>query len=330
VRTSIERLSLLYFLAYVPYAVMTRWLASINYGPFGRPLTGLEILPAVTILSGVLTLSFAWLSGWTKRAHHYSLLGGSWPCPTRWTLLSGIGTALLLFTVPLSFTFKGVSIPFIQLLMRGDVLVIAPLVDLMSGRKVRWYSWLALLMVAAGLTLTIRARGGLYLPPLAVVTVILYTLGYFVRLWVMTKTAKSGDPEAVKAYFVEEKMVAIPCAVLCLAALSLNNFGTQKTELSFGFLVVWSSSQMLPIIAMSVLLFLISVFSILILLDKRENTYCVPFERSASILAGIAAAYVLGGMSLGKYPTGAEVSGAVLLIAAIVLLSVAPKFSRKP
>jgi hypothetical protein len=178
---SIERLSLLYFLAYVPYAVMTRWLASIDYVPFGRPLTGLEILPAVTILSGVLTLTFAWLSGWTRRAHHVTLLGGSWPCPTRWTLLSGIGTALLLFTVPLSFTFKGVSIPFIQLLMRGDVLVIAPLVDLMSGRKVRWYSWLALLLVAAGLTLTIRARGGLYLPPLAIVTVVLYTLGYFVR-----------------------------------------------------------------------------------------------------------------------------------------------------
>ena len=40
-------------------------------------------------------------------------------------LLTGIGTALVLFTVPLSFTIEGVSIPFIQLLMRGDVLVIA-------------------------------------------------------------------------------------------------------------------------------------------------------------------------------------------------------------
>jgi hypothetical protein len=34
-------------------------------------------------------------------------------------------------------------------------------------------------------------------------------------------------------------------------------------------------------------------------------------------------------MSLGKYPTGPEVTGAALLIAAIVLLSVAPRLSRK-
>ena len=44
------------------------------------------------------------------------------PVPTRYTVLSGIGTALVLFTVPLSFTFTDVSIPFIQLLMRGDIL----------------------------------------------------------------------------------------------------------------------------------------------------------------------------------------------------------------
>ncbi len=74
---------------------------------------------------------------------------------------------------------------------------------------------------------------------------------------------------------------------------------------------------------------MISVFSILILLDRRENTYCVPFERSASILAGIAAAYVLAYLSLGKYPTGPELAGAGLLIAAIVLLSLAPRFSRR-
>ena len=48
--------------------------------------------------------------------------------------------ALVLFTVPLSFTFEGVSVPFIQLIMRGDILIIAPIVDLLFGRKVRWWS----------------------------------------------------------------------------------------------------------------------------------------------------------------------------------------------
>ena len=78
---------------------------------------------------------------------------------------------------------------------------------------------------------------------------------------------------------------------------------------------------------LSVLLFVISVFSILILLDERENTFCVPLERSASILAGIAAAYVLAAMHLGTAPSTGELEGAGLLVAAIVLLSIAPRLS---
>jgi len=95
----------------------------------GRPLTGLEILPASLIASGVLTYLFVWLAGWWKAAHSANVLGLRLPWPTRWTALSGVGTALVLFTVPLSFTFEGVSIPFIQLVMRGDLLIIAPLCD---------------------------------------------------------------------------------------------------------------------------------------------------------------------------------------------------------
>jgi hypothetical protein len=329
-RLPIELLAFLYFLAYVPYAVLIRWLATIPYPPFGRALTGLEILPATTILSAVLTLLYAWLSGWTRHAHRVRFLGMSIPCPTRWTLASGIGTAMLLFTVPLSFTFQGVSIPFMQLLMRGDVLIIAPLVDIMAGRRVRWYSWVALLLVTIGLVMTIRMRGGLYLPPLAIVTVVLYTLGYFVRLAVMTRVGKTGDPNTVKGYFVEEKIVAIPGAVLVLAMLSMVNFGAQGGQLGFGFVRIWTSNQMGWIFALSALLVLISVFAILILLDKRENTFCVPLERSASVLAGIVAAYVLAQLSLGALPTPAELGGALLLVAAIFVLSLGPRFSRSP
>lgn len=327
IRRQVEFVALLYFLAYVPYAALVRWMASMNYPPFGRPLTGLEILPATTLVSGVFTLAYAWGSGWWRHAHHVTVAGVAVPCPTRWTALSGAGTALLLFTVPLSFTFAGVSIPFMQLLMRGDVLVIAPLVDLLAGRRVHGYSWLALTLVAAGLALTIRMRGGLNLPPLAIVTVVLYTLGYFVRLAVMTKIAKTGDPGVVKGYFVEEKIVAIPLAVLALAALSAAGFGAQGGELSFGFIGIWSSGRLGSICAASMLLFLVSVFSILILLDKRENTFCVPMERSASILAGIAAAGVLSFMDLGRPPSAPEVIGAMLLIAAVVTLALG---TRRP
>jgi drug/metabolite transporter (DMT)-like permease len=329
-RTPIEMLSLMYFVAYVPYVVLTRWLATVTFAPFGRALTGLEVLPAATLLSGVVTFAFVWAAGWYRDAHQVRILGSTWPAPTRWTVLSGIGTALLLFTVPLSFTFKGVSIPFMQLMMRGDVLLIAPLVDLLFGRRVRFFSWIALVLVAAGLMLTIRARGGLYLPPLAIVTVVLYTLGYFVRLAVMTKTAKRDDARSTKGYFVEEKMVAIPVAVLALAFISISGIGAQKGELAFGFIGVWNSGQLGYISLVAVLLVALSIFAVLILLDKRENTFCVPLERSASILAGIAAAFILALGHMGPPPTGAEMAGAALLILAIVLLSLGPRLWPAP
>jgi hypothetical protein len=324
----IETWAVLYFLSYAPYAVLVRWLSSVPYAPLHRALTGLEVLPATTILSGVFTFLFAWLSGWSRHAHRIRVGGASLPSPTLWTFASGIGTALLLFTVPLSFTFQGVSIPYMQLLMRGDVLIIAPLVDVLSGRKVRWYSWAALVLVAVGLWLTIHARGGLKLPPLAVLTVVLYTVGYFVRLAVMTRIAKTGEPDMVKRYFVEEKIVAYPMALLILALLSQVNFGPQSGQLGFGFIGIWSSGQMTAILILSLLLFVISIFSIMILIDQRENTFCVPIERSSSILAGIAAAYVLAKLSLGAVPTPAEITGALLLIGAIMLLSVGPRLRK--
>jgi len=326
--TPIELWAALYFAVYLPYAVLVRWLASVPYAPLGRSLTGLEVLPATLILSGVLTALFAWLSGWSRHAHRLRIGSASIPVPTAWTVASGLGAALLLFTVPLSFTFKGVSIPYMQLLMRGDVLIIAPLVDLLAGRKVRWYSWAALILVSIGLWLTIRARGGLHLPVLAVITVILYTLGYFVRLAVMTKIAKTPDPNVVKQYFVEEKIVAIPGAILVLALLSSINFGDQSSELWFGFVGVWASNQLGVIAILAVLLVATSVFAILILIDPRENTFCVPIERSSSVLAGIAAAFVLAHMSLAAMPTTPEIIGAILLILAIVLLSLGPRMTR--
>ena len=135
--------------------------------------------------------------------------------PTRYTLLSAVGTALILFTVPLSLTFTDVSIPFIQLLMRGDILLIAPLVDLLfrSPRALVELGGAGAGRVIA-LSLVMRQRGGFTLPPLAVLTVVLYTLGYFIRLAVMTRVAKSGDPASVRRYFVEEKIVALPLAVV--------------------------------------------------------------------------------------------------------------------
>jgi drug/metabolite transporter (DMT)-like permease len=328
-RLPIWFVSLLYMACYVPYIAITRSLATTPAPELQRPLTGLEILPASLILSAVWTYVFVWRAGWWRAAHLTHV--GSWqlPRPTRWTALSGLGTALILFTVPLSFTFEGVSIPFMQLLMRGDLLLIAPLVDLLAGRKVRWYSWLALVLVAVAMLVTVGERRGFQLPPLAWLTLVLYTLGYFVRLWVMTRIAKTGSSESIQMYFVEEKLVGIPLAVLFLALLSGLGQGKAGAQLEFGFVQVWTSPHILAIAALSVLLFVVSIFSVVILLDKRENSFCVPMERSASILAGVLASLGLAAFFGHKTPTSTELIGALLLVAAIVVLSLGPRFGSK-
>ncbi|CAN5223152.1 hypothetical protein BH10PSE3_BH10PSE3_07010 [soil metagenome] len=328
-RVPLVGIVILYTLAYVPYMVITKRLASTPAATLGRPLSGLEILPASLIVSGLLTFVFIGLSGWWRAAHQRRIGALSLPVPTRWTFLSAVCTALVLFTVPMSLTFEGVSIPFIQLLMRGDVLLLAPLVDLAFRRKVGWYSWVALLLVAIGLFLTIRQRGGLHLPPLAIATIALYTIGYFGRLAVMTRVAKSSDPDSVRRYFVEEKIVAVPLSVVFLALVPLLGLGTQGSQLAWGFFEVWSTPQIAPILALSVLLFVVSVFAAIILLDPRENTFCVPMERSASIVAGIAASFILAALWGLPTPTDAEIAGAVLMIAEVVLLSVAPSWERR-
>lgn len=325
---SIEAATLLYVLTYIPYMVLTRLLSTTTLPGFDAPLTGLEVLPSVLILGSIFTLIFVWMTGWWRSANQVRAFGMSIVVPRWSTVLSGIGTAMLLFTVPLSLTFEGVSIPFMQLLMRGDVLLIAPLVDMIFGRRVRWWSWVALGLVMIGMVIAVSGRGGFYLPPLAIAAIVFYTIGYFVRLAVMTRIAKSGRPNEVEAYFVEEKLVAMPLSVLMLAALTFTPLA-QGAELTTGFVHIWTSSAIGLIVLLALTFFAVSVFAALILLDARENTFCVPFERAASILAGVAAAFILSWWFGQRAPTGPELAGSVLLIFAVALLALAPRWEAK-
>jgi hypothetical protein len=324
-RMSLELATLLYALAYLPYIVLTRMMATVPAADLGRPLTGLEILPAMLITGAMATYLFMWVAGWMRDVTRVRVFGVSIPLADRWTALSGLCTAVILFSVPLSYTFTNVSIPFIQLLMRGDLLLIAPVVDLVAGRRVRWWSWTALALVAFAMLIGFHARGSLGLPPLALFTVLVYTIAYFCRLWVMTKVAKNDDPNLLKRFFSEEKIVAFPLAILMLALLTLAGGSDQSGELRRGFIDVWTSDQIGYIAFCGAMVCLTGVFSAVILLDRRENSFCVPLERSASILAGIAGSVVLALAWAAKMPSVGEFVGAALLIVAICTLSFGPR-----
>jgi hypothetical protein len=322
-RISIERATLLYALAYLPYIVLTRMMATTPASWLDRPLTGLEILPAMLTLAAVFTYLFMGLAGWTRDVTRVRVAGLALPFADRWTALSGLCTAVILFSVPLSYTFVNVSVPFIQLLMRGDLLLIAPLVDVIAGRRVRWWSWTALALVAAAMAIGFQARG-LFLPPLAIFTVVIYTAAYFCRLWVMSKVAKNDDPATLRRFFSEEKIVAFPLALLMLALITAAGGSDQAGELRRGFVEIWGKREIVYIAFCGAMVCLTGVFSAIILLDARENSFCVPLERSASILAGIVGSVILGLAWGVKLPSAGEFAGAALLIVAIGVLSFGP------
>jgi hypothetical protein len=127
---------------------------------------------------------------------------------------------------------------------------------------------------------------------------------------------------------VEEKMIALPLSVAALAAISASGIGTQAGELAWGFAGVWADPVFLWLIGIGTTLTIISIFAAIILLDARENSYCVPMERASSLVAGIVAAYLLHWIWGLRSPTPAEAIGAGILVAAIVLLSLAPRFAK--
>jgi uncharacterized membrane protein len=100
-------------------------------------------------------------------------------------------------------------------------------------------------------------------------------------------------------------------------------------QLRWGFSGIWRQSAAWNLLPLAIMTAVLGVLAAFILLNKRENTFCVPLERSASVLGGIIATYVLAWQHGLPQPTVAELIGVALLVAAIVVLSLGPKFDRQ-
>ena len=148
----------------------------------------------------------------------------------------------------MSFSLRDVSIPVILLMLRGGILVLAPVVDLLFGRRIRWWSVVALVTVAIALSLVLFQGGGLKLSALALLTICSYNVGFLMRLTVMTQVAKRGDAAQSRGFFVEEKLVALPLGILGLIGLTLVGIGAPGEGLDGILHVQWT-----PLLAWQVL-----------------------------------------------------------------------------
>lgn len=310
-----------YFACYAPYSALTKALSKGAYPGMTQPLSGNSILPLSVMASMVGMGIFLTGMGWWKHASIHQVGRFNIRGPTRYTFLSGLCTAGIVMTTTLAYTFEGVSIVFVMLLMRGGVLVLAPVVDLLSRRSVRWYSYAGLGCSLAALLVAFSSDAGFTISPACALDVGIYLLCYFIRLQFMSRLAKSATGGNNSRYFVEEQMVATPMSALMLAAVALWDGNTFSHEIRLGFTQVWQSGVVWPLVLVGLLSQGTGIFGGLILLDKRENTYSVPVNRASSVLAGLLASYLLTWTLGFKPPGAAEWLGATLIVGAILFLT---------
>lgn len=311
-----------YFAAYAPYSALTKALSD---GKLGEKVPGNTILPLSTFTSLVVMVIFLFATGWWKSATQREVFGLKFPTPTKWTALSGLCGATILTTTTLAYTISGVSIVFMMLLMRGGMLMMAPIVDALSGRHVRWFSWVALGLTLSSLVVAILGKDGdLRLPFAAVLDVFAYLTAYFVRLRFMSRLAKSDSVEVTRRYFVEEQLVSTPAALLALGVLALFS-----EEIRAGFTLLFSTSQWPWAVLIGALSQGTGIFGALVLLDKSENSFSVPVNRASSVLAGVLATTSLWALGLGRALDWQEAVGAGLVIMAIAVLSVPGLVQKK-
>jgi hypothetical protein len=319
---SIGWFALGYFACYLPYSALTKALSLGALPGMTGGLPGFVLLPSTALAT--LVGMFAYLASTHSFRHAGHLRVGRWslPWPGRWTFLSGLCTTGIIATTTLAYTFDGTSIVFMMLLMRGGVLVLAPLVDAVSGRHVAWPSRVALGLSLAALLIATGPGTDLRLSWVAALDWAVYVVSYFVRLRFMSRLAKNHVPGARERYFVEEQMVAAPVLVVLLALWAWAGVGDAAAQLREGFTGMLTRPSLPVELAVGLFSQGSGIFGGLVLLDARENTFTVPINRASSVFAGVGATFVLS-LWLGLPGVGVrELAGAALVTVAVAALAV--------
>jgi hypothetical protein len=299
-----------YFAFYAPYSALIKlvtegWLPGIPAG-----MSGVQLLPPTIIGTVLVMLLFLTITGWW----HYAQI------PSAAVIAAGIGTGTIIATTTIAYTFHGVSIVFALLLMRGGVLILAPLVDLIMRRTVRWFCWAALAL--SGLALIVAALDVEHyqLPFAAAVNLVAYLSGYAVRLPAMTRLAKVDDRVTTRRFFVTEALVAMVSLAAFPSVVALLN-GRDVAAPWRATITLWQTPVLAPALLIGATYAGLYVFGTLIYLDRRENTFCIPLNRGASLLAGVAAAYGISAAYHLAEPSVMQLVAAALMAGALVLLS---------
>lgn len=314
-------LALGYFVFYTPYSGLIKVITTGLLKGSNNSVSGFELLPSTVIATAATMFGIITVMGWWKHAGRRDFFGLSVPFPNGWMFLSGVATAIIIGTTTLAYTFSGVSIVFALILLRGGVLIIAPIVDALFKRRVRWFSWCALALSFLALSVALSDVNNYKMTIVAALNTAAYLTGYMLRLPCMSKLAKSRDENSARRYFVEEQMVAMPALVAIPAIFALVGQGNIMMDLRHGFTTFWGSSVIVPALMVGSLYAVLCIFGTLIYLDRRENTFCIPLNRCSSMLSGMVAAFALFYVYNARPPSSAQLASAGLIAVALLFLS---------
>lgn len=321
-------LALGYFVFYVPYGFLIKIVTSKLWPGIGETVSGFRLLPGVVVSIALVLPAIITYKGWWKYARRRKVLGLNLPLPQGFVVLSGLGTAVIIGTTTLAFAFTGVSILFALLLMRSGVLIIGPMVDVMYRRRVRWFSWVALGLALPAVFVALFDVNNYSLTILAALTIGAYLSGYLIRIPCFTSMAKTADDETTRRYFVEEMLSAIFFLLAIPLTLALIGRGEIMLQLREGFLNLHAGGVTVPALLIGALYAALYCFGTLIYLDCRENTFCIPLNRSSSLLAGMAASFALALLFGFAPPSEAQLASASLIVVALLFLSPLHHFDR--
>jgi protein-tyrosine-phosphatase len=312
-------LGLGYYLFYTPYSGLTKALSKGLLT--GVPVSGAVLLPASVMATVVFMLGFITAMKWWKYAGRREFFGVSIPFPRRETFLSAICMATIIGTTTLAFSFGGISIVLVLVLLRGGVLILAPMVDAIRQRRVRWFSWAAMWISLMALLVVLSDAGNYTLSFAVILDVSAYLTAYFFKFQFMTKLAKSNEQSATLRYFVEEQMIASPLLLLVLGVMALVGRGEAMLGFRLGFTTFLGSAAVGWALLVGLFYSALCVCTTLIFLDRRENTFCVPMHCGTSMLSGLTAAYALAWFPNQSPPGGWQMASAGLIVIALALLS---------
>jgi protein-tyrosine-phosphatase len=321
-------LGLGFYLFYTPYSGLTKALSNGLLAGTHGPVKGTVLLPVSAIATVVGMLGFITAMGWWKHAGRREFFGISLPFPRRLTFLSGICMATIMGTTTLAFTFGGLSIVLVLVLLRGGTLIVAPVVDHIVGRRVRWFSWAAMLMSLMAVLVVLSDAANYTLTIAAIIDVAAYLTAYFFKLQFMSRLAKSDQKAATLRYFVEEQMIASPLLVLVLVVMAFAGAGDVMMGFRVG-LTTFLLSQAAGYAALVGLFYAaLCVCTTLIFLDRRENTFCMPMHCGSSMLSGFTASAALAYFFSLNSPSQAQMISAGFIVIALGFLSPLHHFER--